>query len=186
MSRKSDVNKTKKQITTEAFVLPKRLNNYFTFLFISYVIVACGAGLYILWTSLLVNVELSKFVQYPTSVPILVAVFVSFFMLYVCIMIKQHLKAEGKIYREDTFILRGMLLTQVLTLNYLTLIPTVLLYLSLRKQALFTKERYPHLDDESVVLPVVSEKIFYIMTFTIIILAVVFALLTALSIIVPK
>lgn len=179
MGRNTNVNKTKKQSTEQTFVLPKRLKNYFTFLIGSYAIVGCCAGLYLVATAILADVELGKFIQYPTSVPFLVAVFVSFFMLYVSIMLRQHVTEDGKMYKEDTYILRGMMVTQVLTFNYFTLIPSILLYLSLRKHSLFIKEKYPHLDNESKALPIVSERTFYRITFTIIVLAIVFAALVA-------
>lgn len=181
MTRSTNVNKINKSQSKKTNALPSRLNNYFTFVIISYAIVGISAGLYLLVTAILAEVELSKFVQYPPSVPILVAVFVSFFMLYVCIMIRQHLKKDGEIYREDTYVLRGMILTQVLSFNYLTLIPTVLLYLSLRKHSLFTKEKYPHLDDESKAFPIVTEKGFYRITYTIIVMAIIFALLVGIA-----
>lgn len=183
MSRSTNVNKTNKQQSKKTSVLPSRLNNYFTFVIISYAIVGISAGLYLIVTAILADVELSKFVQYPPSVPILVAVFVSFFMLYVSIMIKQHVIKDRKLYKEDTLVLRGMLLTQILTLNYITLVPTILLYRSLRKHSFFTKEAYPHLDDESKALPIVSEKGFYRVIYTIIVMAIIFALLVGLALV---
>lgn len=155
----------------------QRIRRYFSLMMMSYVIVGCAAGLYLIARSMVLDVEFGKFVQYPTSIPFLVNVFVSFFMLYVCIMIRSHLEKDQKIYKEDQRLLLCMIGTQVLFFNYLSLIPTLLAYFSLRKESFFSKLNYPQKEQPNKFIPIITEGVFYIICFVIIGLTLLFGVL---------
>lgn len=165
------------QNTPEILMIPKRLKRQFTLLIMSYVIVGCAAGLYLVARPLMLGIEFSKYIQYPTAIPFLVNLFVSFFMIYVTLMIKNHLQTERKIYKEDTYLLYCMMATQVLFFNYISFIPTLFVYTSLRKNLFFSKERYPKKSEQNQFIPVMTESVFYYVCFIISGLTIVFALL---------
>lgn len=167
--------------TQRTFVMPKRLNSYFGLLIMSYVIVACAAGIYLFLGAQILNIEFNKFIQYPTSIPFLVNVFVSTFLIYVCLMIKAHLQKEQCVHKEDTYLLYCMMVTQVLFFNYLSLIITFLMYLNLRKHNFLSKDSYPNKAEQNKFIPVITESVFYIICFTLIGLTIVFELLLAIA-----
>lgn len=157
--------------------ISKRLNSYFALVIISYVIVAGGAGLYLVLGAQILNIELGKFVQYPTSIPFLINLFVSCFLIYVCVMIKEHMKNDSVLYKEDTYILYCMMFIQVLFFNYLSLVPTVLVYLHLRKNMYLSKFSYPKKEEPNKFITAITEKTFYTICFVLLGLTVIFALL---------
>lgn len=157
--------------------LPKRVQRYFSFLIMSYVFVGLAAGLYLVVSAATLNIELTKFIQYPIATPMLVTVFVSFLILYICIMIREHLQRYTVLYKEDIYLLRLMMITQVLLFNYFSLIPTVLLYLNLRKNNAFSSEKYPAKGEQNKFIPVMTEGTFYVICFTLLGMMIIFGAL---------
>lgn len=157
--------------------LPKRMNLFFSTLIGSYIMVGCAACLYLLLSASMMNIELSKLIQYPIATPMLVYSCVSFFMIYVCIMIKEHMHINRVLYKEDIYLLRGMIVVQALSFNYISLLPTILIYIGLRKNNFCVKMKYPDKDAQNRFIPIMRERMFYNISFTIIGLTFIFTVL---------
>lgn len=177
MGRNTNIQPKKKTEIPPTFVMPKRLKHYFTLLITSYAIVACASGLFLMLGAQVLEIEFGKFIQYPTSIPFLVNFFVAIFLIYICLMIKARVQEDQKLYREDTYLLYCMMATQLLFFNYFSFIPTLLIYLNLRKNMRLLKASYPKKTEQNKFIPVITEKVFYIICFVILGLTIAFALL---------